>query len=394
MRFCFAIWCETIHNAMCRYRSLQQSFAMDVSHSPTPRSPSAVLMPSQPQTGAGRSTPQALHQSPARRSLQVPSGPWHCPSNVSPDHAAQLAQRLLSPNRPQPLRTQLSQEPWRHAQLSQRTGPLEIDAPGHLRVIPETQSMDESPLCAGTLEVLPTQTSGINAARATRGVSVVPRLQRIDAGPGEAEADAELHRRRSQSLVLSESASAKAARQSCSVATSPQAAEGHAACDAEARPRQRCTPAQHGGGGEAPASDGAGVACDRELAQRASQQGSAGQSVRERTMAGRRGVHSAARGTRKRRSRSGTTSGADTAAQPPEARSGDCQSAGHSTFRPPLCSQPPHPIIAAKAGKRRRITPTQISTGGAPWPPSAQAVLRQHRSIGGKQGTTGHGVSR
>lgn len=348
---------------------------MDPSFSPGPRSPSAVLMPSQQQTAGGRSMSQAPHQSPSRASLQPPGGPWHCPGNVSTDHAAQLAHRLLSPNRALQVRTRPSQEHRRRAPLSQGAGPLNssgpLDADGarHLRIIPETQSMDESPLCAGVLEALPTQTSGVGAARGAQQSSVIPRLRQED--PGPTEAAARRHRRRSQSAGMSHSTSSKVVRRSGSVAMSPQGERAHGTCEAVHQPHLSSP-------GDPPAVGAVGMLCAPTIAEV-----SDGESLRALAMAGGRNSDAVGRGNRKRRSRSAAMSGTEAGAQPLDSRSGGCPSAGHSTFRPPVCSQTPQPICAHKVGKRRRITPTQISTGGAPWPPSVQAVLRQHRPVGG-----------
>lgn len=365
-------------------RSLQQSYAMNAGSSPGARSPSAVLMRSQQWQPSGHSPSQGLHQSPTHRSLQAPMGPWHCPSNVRPDHATQLAQRLLSPHRTDPAQTQPSQEALRRAHLSQGSrqiycsGPLDMDAPQHLPVIPETQSMDESPLCAGVLEPLATQASGIGAARAARHASVIPRLQCNDGDSGILAPDEGVWlQRRSPSLATSQTASAKAEKRSWGL--SPADAQEWRAQEAVISSQHdnkppRSVPLQHHGVAGRPGRHLGLVPQGKDT----TQHGNA-----ECVMAGKHSSCNREGGKRKRQETSAGTS-VETEALHTDSRSGGLHAVGHSAFQPPVCSQVPQPIMAMKPGRRRRITPTQIRTGGASWPPSAQAVLRVHHSAVGK----------
>eukprot|EP00892_Ulva_mutabilis_P005301 jgi/Ulvmu1/3142/UM015_0182.1 len=360
---------------------------MGAGTSPTTRSPSVALMRSQRQQ-SGNSPAQAANQSPARRGSQAPMGPWHCPGNVSPDHAAQLVQRLLSPKQPAHGRAQRSQETLRRAHPSQGTdrlnssGLLDADHPRHLRVIPETQSMDESPLCVGVLKALPTQTSGISAARAARQASVIPRLCRNDSGPSIMDDGGSHPAQRSQSLAASQTASAKAERRSGSGEASPCTAQERVPHEAAAQ--RELTPPQPASSQGPSAAAGPSRPPGRAVTPLAKvpQQGSADKSLRERTMTVRRTVHipGGEQPNRTRQAGSVATSCVETEILHMDDCSGGSQCAGHSRFRPPVCSQAPQPILAMKAGKRRRITPTQISMGGAPRPPSAQVVLRQHQA--------------
>lgn len=357
---------------VCLCRSLQQSMSMGHPPSPGLQSPRTAVLRVQPSTRPGASTSMPLQQSPVRQSSHPSLGPWHCPSNVSPDHAAHLANRLLSPNRSQHVRLRTSQECLPASQGLHRCVHLEGDGHGYLPIIPETQSIDESPLCAGILETLPTQTSGVGDELANQHSNIIPRLRNADSINCHLRTAAPSQQRRSQSSMLSGSASAKAARRSGSLAASPQMPHGSVAgCTAQ----NMVTPMAQADASYDHALAGPSVVCKTK------QDGHLPLTARASEPCGHAsGRADMVRSKRKRRSQSVETSSTEPVRQILLPRSGECHSAGKSIFAPPVCSQVPCPILAEKPGKRRRITATEIETGTARRLPLLQTM--QHSAPG------------